>query len=209
MFRIYIAPQIGTGTKQDPIRSIINNFIDIRNGEWFDEYDFPARKYSMIFVFASQATHTLIGNDSQVVIMSGQYENKSELKTGLNVLVGDLPPAMKSNVLAKLEAGGVNAGWISNSNTLKQVIRYILLHFTLSQFTIKDQDLVDFLKEHLDTTVAHVPLAARIKIKNWMEGRNLDIGWITNQTTTREILHFIINNLGFGVLRFKTIDLEF
>lgn len=33
LIRIYIAPQIGTGTMEDPFRSILNDFLDVANNE--------------------------------------------------------------------------------------------------------------------------------------------------------------------------------
>jgi len=61
--------------------------------------------------------------------------------------------------------------------------------------------LKQFALNNLDTTVNQVPQAIRTAIRNWMQSKGLAIGWITNATTVREILHFIVSNLGIGKLR--------
>ena len=67
-------------------------------------------------------------------------------------------------------------------------------------------EIKQLIANNLDTTVNQVPQAIRTAIKNWMQAKGLAIGWITNATTVREILHFITQNLGIGKLRMSGED---
>jgi hypothetical protein len=53
MKRIYLAPQIGSGTWKDPYRSLLNQFVNIQAGEEFDEVINDARRESLCVVDAS------------------------------------------------------------------------------------------------------------------------------------------------------------
>jgi hypothetical protein len=74
---LYRAPQIGSGTIEDPFRSILNELIDTSAGEWFDEIDHESvkdaaevrRLESVCCVRAAQKTHDRIRRDPRVTLI--------------------------------------------------------------------------------------------------------------------------------------------
>jgi len=198
--RFYVAPQIGDGTFQNPYRSILNDLVDVESGDWFDEIDHPARRISICCVHASDATHAVILADSRPVPISELYE-EGAVGIGLAKIFNNITgsEALKT----KMENHGISTAWITNSNTMRDVLRYLIRIFTVTQITDGEgnTNVKEFLKANLTTTVAQIPVGVRTSIRNWMQAKGLAIGWITNATTVREIVHFIIENLGIGKLK--------
>jgi len=198
--RFYVAPQQGDGTFQNPYRSILNDLINISQGEWFDEIDHPARRISICCVHASDATHAVILADSRPVPISELYE-EGAVNEGLSHIFNNITGS--TALKTKMENHGISTSWITNSNTMRDVLRYLIRIFTVTQITDGEgnTNVKEFLKANLTTTVAQIPVGVRTSIRNWMQAKGLAIGWITNSTTVREIVHFIIENLGIGKLK--------
>ena len=133
--RIYLAPQIGSGTStQDPIRSILNDFVDVRNGDKFDEIDNPSVKQSICTVYASQETHDAIyadrvTNPGRIVYISNLINNALDHDIGLQTEWRTLPQAFKNAAISKLNDVGVTANDLSDTVTLKDVLRVVLHTF--------------------------------------------------------------------------------
>jgi hypothetical protein len=199
--RFYIAPQIGTGVWPDAYRSLLHELIDTSAGDSFTEIDNPARRISICCVRASDATHTTIMADSRVFPVSAKVTTAQELKTHLDSLLGSIPNV--ETVKTNLENNGVSCSWLSSSNTVRNALRYVIRIFAIAQISDGEQvnEVKDFIREHLDVEVKDVSQAIRIKVKDWMQAKGLAIGWIMNSTTVREILHFIVMNLGIGKLK--------
>lgn len=201
--KVYIAPQIGSGTFLDPYRSKLNDYIDIHAGETFDEIDNPARRYSICIVTAQPSTFAVIDADPDIVALTPNDVPPAQLAARLDDLVSTLPIAFRDNVRNELEARGISFAWVGASNTIRDVIRYLLrVHFFCQRAEGEgNADILDFIRENLDTTVAQTPVNIRNAVKTWMENKGLATGWITNQTTVRQILHSIVTDLGFGVIK--------
>lgn len=204
MFGIYYAPQIGTGTEEDPFRSLLNDFIDVQVGEWFDEIDNPARRFSICVVSASQTTHNSIGADIRCTLLIPTLAgNQEDLRTLLNTSFSSFSVGWRNAAQAKLEELGVSTTWITGTNTLRDVIRYILrTHFFAQIADGKGNNQVkSFLTRNLDSTIGSLSTQERNAAKDWMQERGLATGWITNGSTVRQVIHFVLENLGFGNIK--------
>ena len=198
--RFYVAPQQGDGTFQNPFRSVLNDLINISQGDWFDEIDHPARRISICCVHASDATHAVILADSRPVPISELYE-EGAVGIGLAKIFNSITGS--TALKTKMENQGISTAWITSSNTMRDVLRYLIRIFTITQVSDGEgnTNVKEFLKANLTTTVAQIPVGIRTAIRDWMQAKGLAIGWITNATTVREIVHFIIENLGIGKLK--------
>ena len=198
--RFYVAPQQGDGTMLNPFRSVLNDLINISQGDWFDEIDHPARRISICCVHASDATHAVILADSRPVPISELYE-EGAVGIGLAKIFNNITES--TALKTKMENQGISTAWITSSNTMRDVLRYLIRIFTITQVSDGEgnTNVKEFLKANLTTTVAQIPVGIRTAIRNWMQAKGLAIGWITNATTVREIVHFIIENLGIGKLK--------
>lgn len=168
--------------------------------EWFDEIDHPARRISICCVHALDTSHAVILADSRAVPISELYE-EGAVNTGLERVFNSIVGA--GVLKTKMENQGISASWITNSNTMRDVLRYLVRIFTICQVSDGEGNtgVKDFLKANLTMQVKDIPAAARNAIKTWMQAKGLAIGWITNITTVREVVHFIVENLGIGKLR--------
>ncbi len=200
LIRFYLSPQQGTGTMMDPYRSILNDLINIQQGDWFDEIDNPARRISICCVHGSQASHDAILTDGRALPI-GNLIQDAQLKFHMDSLLSSL-----SNLTAlktALESRGISTSWYSASNTIRDGIRYLIRVFSTAQIADGqgNGNIKDLIGRNLTVTVAQISVAIRNGVRDWMQSRGLAIGWITNQSTVREILHFIVQNLGIGKLR--------
>lgn len=132
MLRIYIAPQIGSGTFDDPYRSILNDFIDVRNGDRFDEIDNPNTRHSICAVAASQNTHDKIYADrikypERIVYVSPLVSNDKEKKDALVTTWATVPESFRGAAGAGLLKQGLKETDIINDMTIKDVLRILIL----------------------------------------------------------------------------------
>ncbi len=136
--RIYIAPQIGSGTFQDPYRSLLNNFIDVSQGDWFDEIDNPATRHSICTVHASQATHDKIyadrlTNPGRIVYLSTLAPDDATKCVVLQSTWLSFPLVFRKAAAAMLmKAANITDTDLSNAVTLKDVLRG-LIHRNFTQ----------------------------------------------------------------------------
>ena len=202
--KIYIAPQIGSGTFEDPFRSKINTYIDVSLGESFDEIDNPARLYSICFVTARPATHATITADSEIVSLIQQDVTPAQLASKLDMLVSDLPSAFKNNVKNALEARGISFAWVGASNTVRDVFRYLLrVHFFSQEASgLNSWNFIkQFILSNLTAQISSMDPAVVNIVKNWMASKGLDYSWVSGTTTVRQVLHYIVENRGFGPIK--------
>lgn len=203
--RIYLAPQSGSGTDADPYRSILNDYLSSAEGDDMNETDNPARHISVCFVYTSSlAKLAAISADPRVVTLTPQeVTSQAELKSLLDAPFSNWPVAFRNAAQAGLEANGVSTAWLSGSNTLRDVLRYLFRTNIIAQIADYEANanVKAFLTKALTLTVGELTAAQRNAAKNWMQAKGLAIGWITNQSTVREVVHFIVTNLGIGTLK--------
>lgn len=198
--RFYVAPQQGDGSFLNPYRSILNDFINIHQGDWFDEIDNPARHISICCVHALQTSHDAILADGRALPIGSIFDD-AQKTVFLNSLISSIPnlTALKTS----LGSHGISTSWLSGSNTIRDGIRYLIRIFSTAQIADGEgnKNIKDLISRNLDMTVQQIPVAIRNAVRDWMQSKGLAIGWINNATTVREILHFIVSNLGIGKLK--------
>ena len=195
---LYLAPQIGTGTYLDPYRSLLNNIINIPAGEWFDEIDHPVRRLSVCCVHASDSTHATIVANPQVIPLSSVALDDLTFSAQMDSKAG-----VSSANITGLESKGLNMAWMSIGTTTRDLISMILRGCQFAQRA--EGDNVGALKElilaNLDNTVGTFTVTRRNVIKNWMSSKGLATGWITNSSTVRQIIHFIMMNMNWPKIK--------
>ena len=90
LVRFYVAPQQGDGSHGNPFRSILNDLINISQGDYFQEIDNPARRISICCVHASQATHDAIVADGRALEVGNLIED-TQLKNHLDSPINTIP----------------------------------------------------------------------------------------------------------------------
>jgi len=163
------------------------------------------RQYGLCYCWAEQATHDAISADASVIVMSPLFGVASDWLPWLDTPVSNLPDL--STARQKLEAIGLNFGWVTGEHTCRDILRYIRKFLIFEQrlwgdWVDNNAGIIEVIKLHIDSTVNTLSPALREQAKDWMAARGLAVGWITNQTTVREVLHFIVQNLNLPVAYF-------
>jgi hypothetical protein len=210
--KFYLAPQI---TEYDPnegenvTRNILNDLIDIHSGDWFSERSNPARHISLCLVHASAAAHNAIIADGRSVLLTPiDILDDATMKQVLDAPFSQWPTAFITAAQNGLEANGISVVWVTSTNSLRDVLRYLLRGFVFAQIADYDgisrnSQLLAFLSKNLTDTVGSLTAQQRAAAKNWMASKGLDSAWITNATTVRQVVHYVIENLGFGKISFE------
>ena len=210
--RFYIAPQIW---RQETLpdshvieywSSLLNDFINVHAGEWFDEVDHPGRHISICCVDALDASHSNMLADSRVCPVSGLFDSREDIPSGVNSTLDSVPNI--SVMKTKLENLGIDTTWITGATSVKQALRFILKLFSISQhLTGKKLLLVRHVLEvSPDLTVTNIPTEKRNAVRNWMENKGLAVDWITGTTTLRQVVNYIMLHLPFGKIRMGGVD---
>lgn len=131
--RFYVAPQQGDGTGLNPYRSILNDMIDIKQGEWFDEIDNPAKHISICCVHALDATHTKIVSDPKVVPVGNMFEEKDGT---LDKLISDV-----TSLNTKLSGKVVSS--FKETEKVRDILGSIMREFTVEQILQGQRKIVD------------------------------------------------------------------
>lgn len=200
---LYLAPQIGSGTYSDPYRSMLNDLINIISGDWFDEIDHPIRRVSICCVHASDATHSAIALNSQVVRLSSLMPDNLDFASKMDMAATSLPTDMQTAIVTALEAKGINTAWMSAATTLRELVAMLLRVCQFAQRAEGNNNaaLKILITANLDSTFGSFTTTRRNAIKTWMASKGLATGWITNSSTVRQIIHFIMMNMGWPKLR--------
>ncbi len=130
--RIYIAPQIGSGSLKDPYRSILHNYVDVHKGDWFDEIIDPIAKESMCTLYARQVVHDAIyadrlTNPGRIVYISPLVADDGIKKAKFAGRWDSLSLDFRIAVMEKLEILSIGVKDIEDAVTLKDVLRVIII----------------------------------------------------------------------------------
>jgi hypothetical protein len=207
--KLYLAPQSGTGAEEDPIRSILNDLIDINQGDWFDEIDNPARKISLCSVHASVQTHAIIQADGRAVLLTpNEITSSAALKETLDAPFTSWPSAWRTAAKTGLEANGISVAWVTETNTLRDVLRYLLRVSVFAQIAdySGSSALKNFLAKNLTAKYSGLTTNQKNTVVSWMAAKGLATGWIESNTTIRQIIHYVMENLGWGKIKFSGED---
>jgi hypothetical protein len=126
--RIYVAPQIGSGTREDPYRSIIRNFIDVTQGDRYDEIDNPRTRTSVCTVYARQEVHDALyadreANPGRIVYLLPLSDTDDDKRANLAVPWTSIPEQFRERVTSILAAAG--CGEVPEGATLQDVLRML------------------------------------------------------------------------------------
>jgi|WetSurMetagenome_2_1015567.scaffolds.fasta_scaffold158702_2 hypothetical protein len=207
--KVYLSPQeFVTYGDFSFWRNKLNSYIDVQQGESFQEIDNPARHYSICFLTARSVTHATISGDPEIISLTPSDVAPSQIASALDTPVNNLPSAFRTSVQDALEAKGISFAWVGASNTVRDVLRYLIrVHFTAQRADGEQVSaILDLMKLHLDDPVNTISAAKRKQIKDWMSDKGLDTSWIGAQTDVRQVLHNIVNNLGYGKIKFGGQD---
>ena len=193
MIRWYISPYSGTGAWNDPWHAAA---WDVINPETEDctGMNMPQKRQFIVRVRALQATHDRIIAEAKGKPISKLIQEQIE-DAELETIFSD------SEANENAESEGYSITWVSGNNTLRDVLRYFLRIVVFGQIVKRNALIKKIFELGLSSTVNALSPAERTAAKDWMVSRGLAIGWITNKTTIREILHFVVMNLGFGKIK--------
>ena len=138
MIRVYRAKRIGTGTYEDPYRSILDNFANAAVGGHFYEVVELTEKVSVCLLTAPKAVHDAIvayevANPSSVNYLSGLHADMAGLRTQYSQLWADLPLAFRTKAESLLEIDGL----ADFTGTIKQVLGRLLKKYEQSKIIAK------------------------------------------------------------------------
>lgn len=205
MIRIYLAPQIGTGTRQDPFRSLLHDLINVAGGDSFDEIDNPAKRMTVCTVTASQVTHDAIAADGRVTpLMPAVVSDMDALNAVLDTQFSSFDSTWRSATSAAAELAGINTGWINLTNTLRDVMQYLLRVHVFAQLIDGSAypNIKTLIAANLGTPMSSIPAGVKTAASSWLSARGLSAGWVTPTTTVRQVVHYVVTNLGFGAINF-------
>lgn len=190
-YRFYLAPRLGTGTRQDPLRSKLANYIVNDGTKDFWNLVNRSTPWCLCLAWCDSALHATIEADAEIRALSPELADVDALNSYMDGLQGTIP----AGIVTGLENAGVPVDWVNASTTRREVWRYISRwHYMSQQMT--DQERT-FLANNLNTTFQQLAAAARTRIQAWMTARAIATAWITNQTQVRAIITFIVNNGNF------------
>jgi hypothetical protein len=208
LVRCYVAPQeqFVTPFGEMGYRSVVNNYIYVTAGDWFDEYIFDGRFVSIVCVHAPQATQDDIAAASGIVTIGNAVDETQFHDYVNNTLINNLPNAADTKM--GLEANGISTAWCSPTNTLKDCMTYIIDEFTIAQWAngTGNTEVLTFINNKLDTQMKDISPTVRGKVMTWIQNKGLTTSQFNNQSTVRQVLQYILSNIRFGKYRLSGED---
>lgn len=190
--RWYLSPYTGGGSFDNPIHAKCWDYTDQTQNQCTGTR-MPQRQEYLVRVNAPQAIHdAIVANDAGTVI-SPMYADEAAEASALDAEFTD------ATYKAAVDGKHYSTSWMTTGNTFRDMLRYVVRMCHLGQRLHKFGPVVTRVMElGLSSTVADLTAAQRTAVRNWMTNHGLATGWITNGTTIRQVLHFILTNLGFG-----------
>jgi hypothetical protein len=191
-YRFYISALVGTGTRADPKRSRVMQIVQANGGGQVNDMMNAATPFRFSVAFVDSTVHALCVADPNVKALSAELADQAAVDAHMASPVGVIPNGLK-NVM---EGAGIPLDWVDPvNNTDRDTWAYVATwHFMVQRASGQDQtNVVAFLGNNLDSTVAQVPAAARNAIAAFMDGLGIDRTWIVNTTLVRAIVTFIVN----------------
>lgn len=151
-----------------------------------------ATPFRFSVAFVDSAVHAICVADANVRAVSPELADQVAVDAHMASPVGVIPSGLKT----MMENAGIPLDWVDPvNNTDRDVWTYVATwHFMVQRASGQGQDnVVAFLGNNLDRTVAQVPAAARNAIAAFMDGLGIDRAWVTNATLVRAVVTFIVN----------------
>lgn len=191
-YRFYISALTGTGTRADPRRSTVAKIVQANGGGQFSDMMNVATPFRFSVAFADSTVHALCVADPNVKALSAELADQAGVDAFMASPVGVIPNGLKT----VMEGAGIPLDWVDAvNNTDRDAWAYIATwHFMVQRASGQGMtNVVAFLGNNLDSTVAQVPAAARNAIAAFMDGLGIDRTWVVNATLVRAIVTFIVN----------------
>lgn len=200
--RLYLSTRIGVGTRADPFRSKLANFIINDGTKDFSDWSNRATAFRFALAQCDSALHATIAADPDVVALSPELVDGPAVQTWLDGLVGTIPPAQTT----ALEAAGIPVDWVDGTTTRRQLWRFISAwHFMCQRMSGEGTtNALLFIASNLDSTVGSLTAPVRNQMSTWMSNHGLDTSWIVGGTLVRAVVKFAITNGAFPVMRIGT-----
>lgn len=206
--RLYRAARLGSGVFPDRYRSALSRYI-IEDGtgatyeDWIkDPIEAATAFYSL--ASAESTVHALCESDPDITVLSPEFATLEALQAWLDGSIsGEFSPTARTTI----ETDKIPIDDITTSNTRREFWRRLGIYHRVSNYMSGQGDgtALEFLKANLDSTVQQLPIAVRTRIRNWMTERGLDTTWITNSTTVRAVLKFLLVNVNITPNRFTRL----
>lgn len=190
--RFYVSAVVGTGTRADQKRSRVMQIVQANGGGAVNDMMNAATPFRFSVAFVDSAVHALCVADANVRAVSPELTDQAAVDAHMASPVGVIPAGLKNT----MENAGIPLDWVDPvNNTDRQVWAYVASwHFMVQRASGQGKtNVVAFLGNNLDSTVAQVPAAARNAIAAFMDELGIDRTWIVNGTLVRAIVTFIVN----------------
>lgn len=202
-YRFYRAVVIGDGSRTNPWRSKLTDYITAGAGADFWDWINDARPLRYCLALCEPAVHTVIDDDVDIVALGPEHADLAAVNTWLeSATISDVV------VHARLELDGISASWIAAQTTRRQLMNYASrMHVVIQDVKrLRNSETMDIFSRALTSRVNQLPVATRTKIQEWMTTKGLDVTWIAGTTGVRQVLHYILENINWPRLRLGPID---
>jgi|WetSurMetagenome_2_1015567.scaffolds.fasta_scaffold446810_2 hypothetical protein len=192
MIRWYISPYAGDGTPDNPYHAaawdLTNPVTDNVTGMFC-----PQKSHYIVRVKAPQGAH-----DAIVAQGAGKPIGPIHVDEAAEDAALDSP---LTDDVSAIETDGYSTAWLGGTNTLRDLLRYAYRVLILSQLIHRTPVAERIFELGLGATVADLTTQQRNAVRDWMTNKGLATGWITNSTTIRQVLHYIVTGLGIGKIK--------
>jgi hypothetical protein len=205
-YRLYRSARLGTGTRADPYRSALTRHIsEDGTGQTFEDWiqdpiDVGLARYAC--ALADSTVHAQCVADPDITALSPECATIAEVTVYL-----DTPLAIVSGVRTTIETDRIPLhDLLDGANTHRELWRRLAVYHRVGNYLRGSGDAaIEILRAALSGTVGQLPAAVRTRVRNWMAERGLDSTWITNQTTVRDVITYIVNNVALTGARFAML----
>lgn len=121
-------------------------------------------------------------------VRSDLYEPGRLLAPWRHGTLGDVDPAVRQVVSAFLATRGIAVAGATLATQVKDVVD----HVRTQRFAA-----LACCGEALDKTLGQLPQAKRQQFRRWMEGRGLDVSWLTDDTAVRAVRKRVLSDLAY------------
>lgn len=201
MKRYYINRVIGNGSHETPYNSELRQYI---RDHWPNEPHFlfqaiyaPWCMWCVMKYDLSDAAHADV-----MANLTGVFDFPSG---ALDRPLSAIPSAKRQAIRSKLEGIGFDFAWATTSNTIRDVLKYLIHTIQLAAWA---EVAISNKNFDVNKTVADVPQEKRQIVNQHLQDLKIDTSWITATTTIGEIVRKIQTTDGttprlFGTLRRK------
>lgn len=202
--QLYLAPQTGTGSFADPIRSVLHAHITVSAGERFSEVDHPGRHVSLCLVLASEATHDAIAAVGGVYRVSPRVQDGDSFRAALDQPLSTWPTQTLLDARTRLEAAGVPVADLTADDTLRTLIARIVRTLFVAQRARGERSTAvqEVCAAGLDSTVGTLSASTRQAALAWLEAKGVDTGGWTLATTIRQVVRTAAESIEWSDIRF-------